>query len=109
MKKIFVLTFVIVSIAFAQSLPFTFELESNKAKKASAANPASNTIEDIVVDDNGTVWLATSRGLSKSTDDGKDWTNYYQTEAFGIKKVSKVGYHNGTNLGRNMGFCRSFW
>lgn len=96
MKKIFVLTFVIVSLAFAQSLPFTYELESNKAKKASAANPASNTIEDIVVDDNGTIWLATSRGLSKSTDDGEDWTNYYQTEAFGIKKVSKVGYHNGT-------------
>ncbi len=95
MKKIFGLIFFTAIVVYSQTLPYNFDMESPRSSKVSAANPASNTIEDILVDENGTIWLGTSRGLSKSTDNGANWTNYYQTQAFGNEKVSKVGYHNG--------------
>ncbi len=91
--------FIVGSLSlFAQSLPLDFSLVSgkNKISKVSAATPASNTIEQILVDDNGAIWLATSRGLSKSTNNGADWTNYYKSDDFSTRAVSKVGYHNGT-------------
>lgn len=95
MKKILLIIFFLTGYLFSQSLPFSFSLEKNKADKISAVTPASNTIEDVLIDDSGIVWLGTSRGLSKSADNGANWTNYYQTPDFEIKKVSKVGYHNG--------------
>jgi len=91
--------FVILSLSLvAQSIPYSFNLGETKAVKqykTSSETPASNTIEQVLVDENGTIWLATSRGLSKSTDNGDIWTNYYNSDAFGQLPVSRVGYHNG--------------
>ncbi len=95
MKKIFVIILLATNCFLAQSLPYNFSLEKNKAAKISAVTPASNTIEDILIDENGTIWLGTSRGLSKTTDNGLSWTNYYETPDFGTEKVAKIGYHNG--------------
>lgn len=83
----------------AQSLPLNFNMGEKKVAKlsnVSAITPASNTIEQVLVDDNGTIWLATSRGLSKSTDNGTNWENFYKTTDFGDRAVAKVGYHDGT-------------
>lgn len=95
MKRIFLIIILLSFISFGQSLPHYFDLDNPKSYKVTANTPASNTIEHVHIDDNGTIWLGTSRGLSKSTDNGSSWTNYYQTQDFGIKKVSKAGSHNG--------------
>ncbi len=79
---------------FAQGLPSDYSLDKILNKVADT-NPASNTVDRILVQDKSTVWLGTSRGLSKTTDAGLNWTNYYDTEAFGTESVSALGYGLG--------------
>ncbi|MFC2133334.1 hypothetical protein ACFLTH_01850 [Bacteroidota bacterium] len=56
--------------------------------------PSSNSIEEILVVGD-TIWLASSRGLSKSGDDGESWTNYGELEEFDGEFTSTVEYNNG--------------
>jgi photosystem II stability/assembly factor-like uncharacterized protein len=55
--------------------------------------PLSNSVTDIVVS-GSTIWLGTGKGLSRSTDNGVTWTNYYQTPEFGEEDVSALAVHN---------------
>ncbi len=80
---------------FAQSVPTSFDLSGRRLGKLNDSTPASNTIEEILITNN-TIWLATSRGLSKSTDNGGTWTNYYNDDNFGSESVSTVKSNNGT-------------
>ncbi len=96
MKKLFLilsLLFLIIKIN-GQNTPETFYFESEKLYKSTDETPVSNSISDIVIVGD-TIWLGTSRGLSRSTDKGKNWTNYYGSNAFGTESISAVGYHNG--------------
>lgn len=95
MKKIIVLLFVLYSVSiFAQNLPHTYKLDTEKFSKLSAETPKSNSITDIIfVGD--TVWLGTSRGVSRSTDLGETWTNYYETPEFGTDGIAAIGYSEG--------------
>ena len=95
MKKIFVTIILISAYSFAQPLPYNYSLEKSKANKISATTPLSNIIEQVLVDEKGIIWLATSRGLSKSTDNGESWINYYNTEDFGSKGIASIKYNNG--------------
>ncbi len=96
MKKTILILFVIFSAhLFAQPKPFDYELNQKRMAKIEDSAPASNTIEKILVQDN-VIWLATSNGLSKSTDNGASWTNYYNSKDFGTESVSALGYNNGT-------------
>ncbi len=98
MKKIFVeLLFVTVFsvISLAQPLPVNYELGTSRLAKVADATPASNSIERILIRDN-TIWLGTGNGLSKSTDNGTTWTNYYKSSVFGEEGISALGYYNGT-------------
>lgn len=82
------------AILFAQLSPSNYELNVQKLNKISAATPKSNSILDnLVVGD--TVWLGTSRGLSRSTDGGVTWKNYYETEEFGTYSVTALAYGRG--------------
>lgn len=56
---------------------------------ATAPRPAGNSITDIVVH-HDTVWLGSGKGLSRSTDGGRTWTNYYNTPAFGTEDIAAV-------------------
>lgn len=97
MQKKIVLILVLLAIRgeiLAQYSPFTYSLEKNTFSKTSAENPASNSISDIITIGD-TVWIGTSRGVSKSTDRGTTWTNYYNTPAFGTENVSALAYRNG--------------
>jgi len=78
----------------AQNLPLDFKLSTNVLNKTADKTPLGNTVEKIefVAD---TIWIATSKGLSKSTDNGNSWTNFYKTEAFGEEGISAIGYQNG--------------
>ncbi|MCX6170965.1 MAG: hypothetical protein NTX65_16650 [Ignavibacteriales bacterium] len=95
MKKLFHIFFVLfVSVElFAQQIPSEYDLGAKRLLKTNDQNPASNTIERILINDN-MILLATSDGLSKSTDNGVSWINYGNT-VFGTESVSAVGYNNG--------------
>lgn len=84
----------------AQSLIETYHIyEGKKISKTSAANPASNSISDILVFGD-TVWLGTSRGVSLSTNNGESWTNFYGSPEFGTESVSAIGFDQ---------FTKTFW
>ena len=70
----------------------SFRLESTKASPISVT-PLSNSITDIVVSGT-TIWLGTGKGLSRSTDGGLTWTNYYGQAAFGEEDISAIAIHN---------------
>lgn len=93
-KAFILLSIIFISHNYSQELPSNFRIESQSLSKISDSTPASNSIERILIQGN-TIWLATSDGLSKSTDNGENWTNYYKTQPFGDENVSAIGYDNG--------------
>ncbi|MGD8778635.1 MAG: hypothetical protein PVH88_06685 [Ignavibacteria bacterium] len=94
MYRIFILFLVSVNFLFAQLLPSELRLSTGSLSKTNDVLPESNNIEEIqVVKD--TIWLATGNGLSRSTDNGETWTNYYGTEEFGTESVATVTYKKG--------------
>ncbi|MBK7267195.1 MAG: hypothetical protein IPI12_12875 [Ignavibacteriales bacterium] len=82
----------------AQNSPFSFKFEDSPATVAysSSENPASNSISAIHIQGD-TIWLGTSRGLSRSTDKGASWRNYYGDPAFGTENISAIAWdkYNG--------------
>ncbi len=80
----------------AQSVPNDFYLLSDKSElgKINSSNPLSNSITDIIAIGD-TIWLGTSRGISLSTDNGVNWTNFYGRQEFGTDNISAIGYNNG--------------
>ncbi|MBN1301396.1 MAG: hypothetical protein JW995_09280 [Melioribacteraceae bacterium] len=79
----------------AQLLPENYKLDSISLAKSQSSTPLSNSINDLLVDDNGIIWLATSRGLSRSTDNGANWTNYYNNQDFDDNSVVTLGQYEG--------------
>lgn len=93
-KIILLMSFIFNPIVYSQNLPTNFQIGSHSLSKISDSTPASNTIERILIQ-GSTIWLATSDGLSKSSDNGENWTNFYKTQTFGEENVSAIGYDNG--------------
>src|SRR3989339_1713639 len=95
-KQIFTLIFIFSLILSAQKIPKNFLLEkANDSTEMSAEeNPASNSINDILVVGD-TIWLGTSRGLSQTTDNGNSWKNYYNSTEFGTESVTALLYVKG--------------
>jgi hypothetical protein len=90
-KILFTYLLVILSVnLFAQQIPTEFNLASKRLAKTSDQTPVSNTIERILIKNN-IIFLATSEGLSTSTNNGDSWTNYI----FGTENVSSVGFNDG--------------
>ena len=79
----------------AQLNPQNYSFENNQLRKINDATPRSNSILDIVIDENNTIWLGTSRGLSRSNDNGESWKNYYNTDPFGSDGIISVAAKNG--------------
>lgn len=97
MKKLLVVFFLelFAVISLAQKLPKDYKFSNTNSQDNLDNLPASNSIEKILfVGD--TIWLATSKGLSKSTDYGVTWTNYFKHKDFGEDGISTIGYDNGT-------------
>jgi len=70
----------------------SFKLERTTST-SSSITPVSNSVTDIVISGT-TIWLGTGKGLSRSTDGGLTWTNYYGQPAFGEEDVSAITIHN---------------
>jgi len=95
LKKIFILLLLVYfGNLSAQELPANFISSGRSLSKTSDSTPASNTVERILIN-GATIWLGTGNGLSKSTDNGNNWTNYYNTQEFGEEGISAIGYSNG--------------
>ncbi len=92
-KKILLILFFPV-ILWAQLSPENYLLSGEKLYKQAASSPKSNSILDILVIGD-TIWLGTSRGLSRSTDNGISWKNYYEQNEFGRASISALAYGNG--------------
>ena len=91
-KILSILIFALTSSLFAQIIPNSYTLTSNSLKKAfSDPSPSGNGVEYIEFMGSD-VWIATSVGLSKSTDGGDTWTNY----KFGDEGISALGINNDT-------------
>ncbi len=72
--------------------PDSYRLEKVQASSGSVT-PLSNSVTDIVVS-GSTIWLGTGKGLSRSTDNGTTWRNYYNTPEFGQEDISAIAVHN---------------
>jgi len=97
MQKKIVLIFLLLILSgelFPQFSPRTYFLERKTLSKSFSEIPASNSISDIITIGD-TIWIGTSRGVSKSIDRGTTWTNYYNTPSFGTENVSALAYRNG--------------
>ena len=81
--------------AFPQETPFSFNFSDSPSavSAATSENPASNSISAMLVQGD-TVWLGTSRGLSRSTDKGLTWRNYYGDPEFGTENISAIAWDN---------------
>jgi ligand-binding sensor domain-containing protein len=96
MKKTIILIIILFTGAvFAQNLPVEYKLSERRLAKTSDATPKSNSIIDILLVED-TVWLGTSRGLSRSIDEGANWTNFYRTKPFGEDNITAVGVYENT-------------
>jgi hypothetical protein len=68
--------------------------ESNSTSSVQNETPASNSISDILIVGD-TIWLGTSRGLSRSTDKGNTWKNFYGSPDFGNESITALKYYQG--------------
>lgn len=95
LKKLCFLFLMLINVSLiAQGIPFDYRLEKSLSK-ISDNSPASNTIDRIFIQENSTVWIGTSKGLSKTTDSGLSWTNFYDTKSFGKESISAVNFGLG--------------
>jgi photosystem II stability/assembly factor-like uncharacterized protein len=93
-KQVIAHLILVTSVYYAQVIPNDFHFEKNTLNKISDENPVSNSINDIICIGD-TIWLATSKGVSKSTDNGASWINFYGSDVFGSESSSGIAYKNG--------------
>jgi hypothetical protein len=98
MIKSLLLSIMLTSLAFSQVNVQTYKLSGEKSQlaKIAASDPGSNGINTILAVGD-TIWVASSRGLSKTTDNGSIWTNYYGNSTFGTESVSALAYDYATH------------
>ena len=99
MKPILLLSFILLSSLFSAVTSEgqivregSYKLERTTST-SSLLTPLSNSVTDIVISGT-TIWLGTGKGLSRSTDGGLTWTNYYGQPSFGEEDISAIAIHN---------------
>lgn len=96
MKNIFLVSVAIILLSFqltAQTRPVSYKL-GYKTAASGEDNPAGTSISNILVIGD-TVWVASGAGLSRSTDRGASWTNFYGSETFGTQDIVAIAYGGG--------------
>ncbi len=80
-----------VSVLIVRAQPHILSDQSFTIGQANTLSslPFGNSITDIVVQSD-TIWLGTGKGLSRSTDGGTTWKNYYDSPEFGKEDISAI-------------------
>ncbi len=93
--KTFIFLITILNFSYSQ-LKITYQLAPTQDISSPGFSdlPAGNIVTNICIC-NDTVWIGTSKGLSRTTDGGKTWRNYYKTPEFGESKISAIACRNG--------------
>lgn len=99
-KNIFL--FLIIIFCFrvnSQFKPDSYSLVelNNLSKTTNDETPASNSINDIS-SQGQTIWIGTSRGVSKTNDNGNSWINYYGSNSFGTESIASLHYDVFNNI-----------
>ena len=116
-KLLLILILASFNISFAQMLPKDFKISNDVYKKlkpvenyrkgnnligrfssspVSSQTIISNFISDIIVVSNGggdTIWFGTGKGISRTTNRGLSFQNFYGTEPFGEDDVSGIAVY----------------
>jgi len=100
--QIILIIFLAAAVSYSQFSPRTYVMRQDKKMQKTLAgeNTSNNSISDILVTGNNTIWLGTDSGVSLSTDGGATWTNFDGNPAFGYQSVSAIGYDS---------LSRTFW
>jgi hypothetical protein len=118
MKRVLIILFIVSGIVFSQSFPKGFKISPklfnslkpdykpgyDKIFSGQIFTPApvtsnsiiSNFISDIIVVNNpagDTIWFGTGKGLSRTTNRGLTFQNYYGTDPFGDDDVSGIAVY----------------
>lgn len=115
-------------ITYAQVLPTNFHIKSDfkfipskdqsgfdqpgrillrqLAIPVSSPTISSNFISDIIVTGD-TIWFGTGKGISRTTDNGNSFQNYYNTAPFGTNDVSAIAVYKNyvvvaTSISKNI-------
>lgn len=90
-KRIVFILLLCQGFMLAQHSPKIFSVDNpNYADAFTGENPSANSISvSLTVGD--TIWLGTARGLSKTTDNGETWINFYGSEPAGLG-ISAIAY-----------------
>ncbi len=81
---LFLILILVLNFSFSQ-IKLNYKLDSNGFSDL----PAGNVVTNISICGD-TVWIGTSKGLSRTTDGGRTWKNYYNTPEFGTSKISAI-------------------
>jgi photosystem II stability/assembly factor-like uncharacterized protein len=84
MRRIAFLIIFVLNFSLAQ-IKLSYKLDSSDYSNL----PAGNVVTNISICGDK-VWIGTSKGLSRTTDGGKTWKNYYNTPEFGTSKISAI-------------------
>ncbi len=77
---------------FPQSIPYDFDYSKPLNQSAATeGTPVGNSVSAMLAVGD-TLWIGTSRGLSRSTDNGVSWVNYYDTQGFGKHSISAIAH-----------------
>jgi hypothetical protein len=95
--SILLIGFFLFANSFAQLKPESYYIgnEINRlAKSLTSGTISNNSINDMITSGD-TIWIATSNGVSLSTNNGNTWTNFNTNDVFSGQSVSAIGYNNG--------------
>lgn len=87
--RLYFLVMIFCSLSAAQNVPLRTDRTYQLTGLSSTSLPLSNSVIDIAIS-NDTLWLGTGKGLSRSVDGGRSWTNYYGSAAFGTEDISAI-------------------
>lgn len=79
----------VLSADRATAQPYRLTKSTSADDVPAGGRPPSNSASHIVVD-HGTLWLGTSKGVGKSIDGGRRWTNYAEDPAFAYPGIFAI-------------------
>lgn len=89
-----ILISILFSGVFAQNLPETYQFGGPRLMKSTINNPEGNSTTDIALTKD-VIWVLTNKGLSKTTDNGLNWTNYPDEDFNENESAYFMDYKNG--------------